>query len=308
MLRKESYLSMVALPTFNSLEGFIKSNETQALVDLKGDTTSLTYATKLQTTYQNIDYMIYAVEKQSTGRRIYFVKDNIGYPIDTFNRKVDYGSKMTGLLDLIEKEFRAIIASNNIEYLKALNVDISEEAKKKNRVKSDLDLNTEDISFRVSDFIEGLLFDLAIPYGILEENFNLEEIAKKIASNPESIKLIYSEKDEDTPFYYGAMEIASVLARKSYLWEGEYTEDMIEMKERLEEKIREDIIKRNKHIYGTFEEFINKKVKLKTNDKLTRTGVVKSINFSLKTPFLVLNNIKGSQEYNLDNIKSLELL
>lgn len=308
MLRRESYLSMVALPTFNSLEGFIKSNETQALVNLKGDIVSFTYATKLETTYQNIDYMIYCVEKQSTGRKVYFVKDDIAYPIDTFNRKVDYGFKMTELLNIIEIEFRAIIASNNIEYLKALNVDVSEEAKKKNRVESDLGLNKSHISFRVSDFIEGLLFDLAVPFGILEEDFNLEEIARNIASNPESMKLIYPEQDEDTPFYYGAMEIASALARKTYLWEGEYTDDMIEMKEKLEEKIKEDLIKRNKFAYGKYEEFINKKVKLKTKDKLTRTGVVESIDLSINNPFLVLTNIKGSQEYELNNIKSLEEL
>lgn len=308
MLKMEGYLSMAVLPTFNSLEDFIKSNETQALVNLNGDIISYTYSTKLKTNYKNIDYMIYGVETKSTGRKVYFVKDDIGYPIDTFNRRLDYRTKMEGLLSLIEEEFKNIVKSNNIEYLKAINVDVSIEAKKKNRVETDLQINFEHISFRVSEFIEGLLFDLAVPYGILKEDYNLEEIAKNIASNPESIKLIYPEKDEENPFYYGAMEIASALARRSYVWEEEYTDDMIEMRKRLEEKLKDDLIKRNEYVYKEYKEFINKKVKIKTKEKSTRTGVIESIDFSIKVPSLILSNNKGNYVFKLNDIKSVELL
>lgn len=305
-IKMEEYLRKAILPTFKSIDTFAKSNEIQGLVAVNGLISNYCYATKVKTEYSNIDYMIYGVETSSTGRRVYFVVNEKAYPIYTFSRSIDLCTKLEGLTKLIKEEFENKIESKDLDYIKGFGIEITEKELKENRVKSDLGMSREPIYLKECEFADGLLVDLSIPYGFLENNeIPLQDLAKKIASKPENLISLYPDEEEEY-FYSSAIGCAKILVDRYFLWEGEYDEYMKEYKAKLLQEELERIIKINRNRYNEYNSFIGKKVKVTKDDKTTISGIVEVVNLKIETPIVKISNAKGSKEIFIKNIKSIK--
>lgn len=280
---KESYLYGASLMILETLDDFVASNETQALVNFEG---RHHLCVKMKSNLENIDEFIYSVKNNSSTRGQYIVVNKKAYEVYEFGRANGLIYVLEKLMDTVRKGIEESFKSKNTKVLQLLEVDMNDDILKKNRVYSDCKYSDDEkVSYyKMKDTHEGCIEMLsgAIPFGILnisETNREslIDEITKKVNHNCglSFYKKVYDVCYDDTEIYSSFSTYVQYLSKKYLLWEDEYTHDMEEMKEECITKMLNQRVADNKTKYFKYEQYLGKKCSISYEDKKINATVQK---------------------------------
>lgn len=285
------------LNKYENLQLFIQSSDDIGLVV---NNKEYELVNKVVSELDNIEYFIYSTSRDTKKINIYILKDNNIYPIikDGVNEKLIIKAK--SLFNKIIDEMKNLIEVENEEFLNLYEIDNSDKKKQENRVRFDIDYLAR--IYTTIDFKTFLgVINKAIPYGILNDDIDINEIAFKFIESKDILESLF-KIENNTSFKEYINNISELLL----LWNGAYTEEMIVYKETLLKELNKEIVIINKKKFSEYEKYLNKKCVVHC-DKMKR-GFIKALNLNLKEPIMILENVRTIYEIELRDIKKISII
>lgn len=285
------------LNKYNDLYSFAKSIDIQAIIE---DDYVFDFASKIETKFDNIDFFIYTINKNTKSINNYIYTNNNLFSIIEDGDESKLFKKAKEIYLAIVKNIKKLIIEGNESLIELYNIDTTDYKKQINRVFIDVkatDNTYETVTYKT--YME--ILNESIPYGILDKNITSNEIALILLRNKSIIeKLYYIENAVDFNKYINS-KLRSLL-----IWEGEYTDEMNLYKEMLLEEMEKERITINEKKFSEYTKYINKKCAIHCSN--IKTGFVKSFNFKLEEPIMILENRRTIHEIELKEIRKIAIL